>query len=233
VHNYEKSGFYRHHYVVRYSSPTVRGVLQAANACVSHSNHISARAVTSVDVPAVVSYDARKAVTPVERSQLLQALLTGQYVTAMCCSETGAGTGAGTGTGTGTGHGQVCGYGVIRGSVDGSVRVGPLVADSDSAALAILIALLEGCGQEGGRGTLYIDIPEISANGTALAQQLGLTRGSGSHCLRMYTCQRNMSSPTLIVPVSQPTGTEGKMRDGGDPCQGHTSCYANFSLEVG
>lgn len=66
-------------------------------------------------------------------------------------------------------EGALAGWGVIRPAREGW-KIGPLVADDRRAAETVLAGLLTGIAD----GPVFLDVPEVNAEGLALARDIGL-----------------------------------------------------------
>lgn len=93
-------------------------------------------------------------------------------------------------------EGRLAGYAVARRASDG-FRVGPLFADDDPAAEALLLGL---AGEVG--GPVYVDVPDPAGHPTAgrLAKGLGLVEGF--RCARMYTRGRPAVAGAKVYGVT-------------------------------
>ncbi|MEU9187138.1 GNAT family N-acetyltransferase [Streptomyces sp. NPDC048484] len=150
--NYRQSGFELAYKTLRFGGVPAAGAATAPGV----------RPAGKSDLGAVVAYD--RGCYPADRPRFVERWLGG------------------------TGHrglvrvvdGRLTGYGVIRPTV-GSLRIGPLFADTPDDASALLAALLtEADGRR-----VAVDIPETSAAGVALAGEHGLT--PSFETARMYT----------------------------------------------
>jgi GNAT superfamily N-acetyltransferase len=149
--NYRKSGFTHSHRHLRFF-----GDVQATG--------VGAAAVPLADVPfeSVLEYDGE--CFPGPRPVFLREWFAGPgHVTRALVIE-----------------GRLAGYGVIRPAVD-SARIGPLFADSLTAAAILVDALVAGYGG----GLLAIDVPEDNLGALKLVADLGLEQVF--ECARMYS----------------------------------------------
>lgn len=119
------------------------------------------------DVAALVAYDAE--FVPAPRERFVRAWVSPPRRTFVSVDEAGA----------------IVGYACVRPTVgqpgaDGEWRIGPLFADDDAVARALLAA----CARAAAGGQLAIDVPDANAAALALAESLGMTPGFS--CTRMY-----------------------------------------------
>ncbi|KAG5176318.1 GCN5-like N-acetyltransferase [Tribonema minus] len=77
-------------------------------------------------------------------------------------------------------NGRLAGYGVVRESESGH-RIGPLFADGDDVAEALLRALLSSAAEG---APVFIDVPDAHAGAMALVKKLGMS--AGFETARMY-----------------------------------------------
>lgn len=93
-------------------------------------------------------------------------------------------------------EGRLAGYAVARRAVDG-FKVGPLFADDDPAAEALLFGLTKEVG-----GPLVVDVPDAGGHPSAerLAQRLGLAEVF--RCARMYTRGRPAVADANVYGVT-------------------------------
>jgi hypothetical protein len=77
-------------------------------------------------------------------------------------------------------RGDIVGFGVRRRSADGH-RVGPLYAGSRAVAERLVLGLADGIEGE----LLFLDVPDVNPDATALAEGLGFT--AAFETARMYT----------------------------------------------
>ena len=93
-------------------------------------------------------------------------------------------------------EGRLAGYAVARRAKDG-FKVGPLFADDDAAAEALLLGLAREVG-----GPVFVDVPEAAAHPSAerLARGLGMTEVF--RCARMYTRGRPAIDDARVYGVT-------------------------------
>ncbi|MGW0708488.1 GNAT family N-acetyltransferase [Streptomyces sp. NPDC002643] len=154
--NYRKSGFAYAHRTFRYSgtAPAYSGTAPEAA--------LPDGVLPVDDVRAVEEYD--RACCPADRPRFLERWLTTDGHRALARVV----------------DGRLTGYGVIRPGRD-ALRIGPLFADTDTDARA----LLAGLAAEAAGRTFAIDVPETNTAAVALAEEYGLT--PSFETARMYT----------------------------------------------
>ncbi|MBB5937022.1 GNAT family N-acetyltransferase [Streptomyces zagrosensis] len=150
---YERSGFTSAYETIRYAGVPER----------PHSVATGAVAVTREHIGAIADYDRH--CFPAERRAFVDRWLTAEGHRSYAWVQ----------------DGQIAGYGVIRPARDGQ-RLGPLFADSQQGAEALLDALLSHLGPG---ENVYLDMPEPNAQAGALAAARGLKPDSVT--TRMYT----------------------------------------------
>jgi hypothetical protein len=160
--NYRASGFVFSHRHIRYGG--------APTAVPAADPHVVT--VEGSDLDALIAYDAAIFLAP--RSVFLREWLTPSPQRQSLLSRDG---------------GTLRGYGAIRACAEGH-KIGPLFADSEAIAAAILYGLIAAAKPT----TLFIDVPEPNAVGVRLAQSLGLK--PVFETARMY----RGSAPALPLP---------------------------------
>ncbi|MET9532804.1 GNAT family N-acetyltransferase [Streptomyces sp. NPDC006649] len=149
--NYRRSGFAPAHSTFRHT-----GVLPPRRAT-------GVRPVRAGDHETVAAYDS--ACYPADRPRFLERWLTTDGHRAFIRFD----------------EGRLTGYAVIRPAAGDVLRIGPLFADSPTAAEALYGALAE----EAGTAQVAVDVPESNPAAMALAGSLGLT--PSFETARMYT----------------------------------------------
>jgi GNAT superfamily N-acetyltransferase len=150
---YERSGFTAAHRTLHFAGIPERPATAPAAHVVP---------VTAGHLPAIAAYDRQ--CFPAERDAFLAAWLTGPGRTAYVCLA----------------EGRVAGYGMSRPACSGR-RIGPLFADSEQAAAALLDALVGDLAPD---EEVHLDIPEHRLPAVELAASRGLA--ARSHTVRMY-----------------------------------------------
>ncbi|MFE0047360.1 GNAT family N-acetyltransferase [Streptomyces albireticuli] len=151
---YERSGFVTAHDTIRYTGRPDRSGAPTAPGVVP---------VTPAHLDAIAAYDQE--CFPADRRAFLTRWLTAPGHTAYAHLR----------------DGEIAGYGVIRPARSGQ-RVGPLFADTEEGAEALLDALVAGVGED---EEVCVDVPEPHRAGHAVVTGRGLK--ASSHTVRMYT----------------------------------------------
>lgn len=174
VGSYEKSGFVFSHWTPRFvgSSTDVLSGLDRADGSI---------AVVGVDDAGVVlDFDTRH--VPGPRAEFVRAWVR---------------PGTARVTWAAMRDGTLVGYATVRPAMPAGARIGPLFADDEAAARALLAACATHAAAWG--GPLAIDVPERNAAATALVESLGMTPG--------FACARMWRGPAPDVPYDRIWGS--------------------------
>jgi ribosomal protein S18 acetylase RimI-like enzyme len=170
VEKYKASGFCAAHRTYRF-----RGVFPSSS--VDDQSH-EIQDLGPEDFESLLRYD--RTAFPADRPAFLRAWIRQPATSALACTRAG----------------QLAGYGVVRRAQDG-FRIGPLFADDDAAAEALLRALgaRAAAAEATGPAAIYMDVPEHNAAAIALAERHGMARCFAT--TRMYT-RGPPSAPGLL-----------------------------------
>jgi len=163
--NYKKSGFNLVHRNVRYElkSENRASAISTLESELKPKTKIKIGPLSEVAFGAVSSYDMEY--FHAERREFLECWINQPGAISLGAIE----------------DGHLIGYGVIRPCLTGS-KIGPLFAETDESAKAILVELLKETPPE---GPIYLDVPEPNKSGIQLAKKCGMN--PVFETARMYT----------------------------------------------
>lgn len=159
VGSYEKSGFVFSHWTPRFTG-SARDTVCALDDVAGSVDVLPLR-----DAADVLAYDTRH--VPTERAAFVRARLAPASPRSSWVA---------------TRDGDVVGYATVRPAQPAGARVGPLFADDETAARALLLECAREAALWG--DPIAIDVPERNAAATALIEAMGMTPGFA--CARMW-----------------------------------------------
>jgi GNAT superfamily N-acetyltransferase len=176
IGSYEKSGFVFSHWTPRFTGSAadiVAGLADAGSGVdvLRLDSHDSSRALADD----LLAYDSRFVPTPrpaFVHAWLAQASPRSTFVAMR--------------------DGTLAGYATVRPALPSGARIGPLFADDDAAARALLLACAREAVAWG--DPIAIDVPERNATATALVESLGMTPG--------FSCARMWRGPAPALPYA-------------------------------
>ena len=171
VPNYERSGFKVAYKDFRYTAPAASLLIHQQQQSSAPSPHLC-RSVSQADIPAALAYSAT-CIAADHSAFLSRWLSLPRMKAAMCVLPSG----------------EVCGLGAIRPAGVAGFKIGPLFADSQETALAVmrqLVSLLGLSDDEKAQVRVVIDVSEINPKAIQLVESVVGAVREGFYCVRMY-----------------------------------------------